>query len=83
MDGIPLEVWRWLEEEGHGITPGELLLKHAERTLHHKPLSAMEGQRVELMDLGTLDQLWTQMARKAETIDVDGYLEEQTSHAIL
>ena len=52
------------------------------RTLHHNPLSAMEVQRVALMDLGTLDQLWTQMARKAEAIDVGWYLEEKTVHAI-
>ena len=28
---------------------------------------------------GRFDQFWTQMARKAETIDVDGYLEEKTA----
>ncbi len=41
----------------YGITLCELLLKHAGRTLHHKPLSATEGQRVALMNLGTLTEI--------------------------
>ena len=39
------------------ITLGELLLKQADRTLQHKPLSVTEGQRVALMNLGTLTEI--------------------------
>ena len=38
----------------YGITLGELLLKHADRTVQHKPLFATEGQRMALMNRGTL-----------------------------
>ena len=41
----------------YGITLGVLLLKYADRTVQHKPLSAMEGQRVALMTLGTLTEI--------------------------
>ena len=41
----------------YGITLDELLLKYADRTVQHKPLSAMEGQRVALMTLGTLTEI--------------------------
>ena len=34
-----------------------LLLKHADRTLPHKPLSTTEGQRVVLMNLGYLAEI--------------------------
>ena len=33
-----------------------LLLKHADRTLQNKPLSTTEGQRVALMNLGSLTE---------------------------
>ena len=42
---------------GHGITLGELLLKHADITVQHKPLSATERQRVPLMNVGTLTEI--------------------------
>ena len=34
-----------------------LLLKHADRTLQHKPLSITEGQRMALMNLGSLTEI--------------------------
>ena len=66
-----------------------LLLKHADRTLQHKPLSTTEGQRVALMNLGSLTEIrgdsinsgHMQMVRKAEVIELDGYLQEKTAHA--
>ena len=73
-----------------GITLGATnLLKHADKTLQHKPLSTTEGQRVALMNGGALIEIrgdtinsGLRSARKAETIDVGGYLEEKTAHAI-
>ena len=41
-----------------GITLGTTnLLKHADKTLQHKPLSTTEGQRVALMNVGALIEL--------------------------
>ena len=34
-----------------------LLLKHADRTLQHKPLSTTGGQRVVLMNVGSLTEI--------------------------
>ena len=65
-----------------------LLLKHADRTLQHKPPSTTEGQRVAWMNVGLLlksgaiRSILDTDGQKAEAIDVDGYLEEKTAHAI-
>ena len=41
-----------------GITLGATnLLKHADKTLQHKPLSTTEGQRVALMNLGAIIEI--------------------------
>ena len=34
-----------------------LLLKHGDRTLQHKPLSTTEGQRVALVNVGSLTEI--------------------------
>ena len=41
----------------YGITLNLLLLKHADRTLQHKALFTTEGQRVALMNFGSLTEI--------------------------
>ena len=53
-EDVPLRV---RDAYAYGITLGELLLKYADRTVQHKPLSTTEGQRVALMTLGTLTEI--------------------------
>ena len=75
---------------GSRLTLLVVLLKHAYRTLQNKPLSTTEGRRVALMNLGCLTEIrgdsinsgHMQMVRKAEAIELDGYLQEKTAHAI-
>ena len=68
------------------IRAGEYI--NAGRTLHHKPLSTTEGQRVALVDVGSCTEIRDDsitsghMIKKAEAIDVDWYLEDKTAHAI-
>ena len=54
---------RFVSEDGvpnDGLTQGigsNEAPKHADRTLQHKPLSTIEGQRVALMNLGSLTEI--------------------------
>ena len=79
---------RFVSEDGvpnDGLTQGIVrneVTKHADITLQHKPLSTTEGSRVALMNLGSFTEksgairpiLDTDIARKAEAIDVNGGL---------
>ena len=85
---------RFISEDGlpnDGLTQGigrNEVPKHADSPLQDKPWSTTEGQRVALMNVGSLTEIRDDsitsghiMARKAEAIDVGEYLEEQTAHA--
>ena len=44
---------------------------------HGRSASGVDEFGVSYWNPGRFDQFWTQIARKAEAIDVDGYLEEK------
>ena len=71
----------------YGITLGATETRRqntaSQAAVHHgRSASGVDECGVSYRNPGRFEQFWTQMVRKAEAIDVDGYLEEKTAHSI-